>query len=69
QQDLVKGPGLKPLLTDLSWMRQTYRFAKVKAYEDTHDLILPDDLPWTMEQILSADFMPDAGRNYSPPFA
>ena len=65
QQDIVKGPGLTPLLTDPAWMRQTYRFAKVKAYEDTHNLILPDDLPWTMEQILSTDFMPDAGTNSS----
>lgn len=67
QQDLIKGPGLKSLLTDTAWVRQTYRYAKVKGYEDTRDLILPDELPWTVEQILSTDFMPETGADYSPP--
>lgn len=67
QQDLIKGPGLKPLLADETWMRQTYRYAKVKAYEDTHDLTLPDELPWAIEQIFSADFMPDAGTSNASP--
>ena len=67
QQDIIKCPGLKPLLTDAAWMRQTYRYAKVKVYEDTHDLILPDDLAWTIDQILSTDFMPDTATIYPPP--
>lgn len=64
---IVKSPGLKSVLADPAWVKQTNHLAKVKAYEDTHDLILPEELPWTMEQILSTDFMPDTGTDYSPP--
>jgi hypothetical protein len=67
RQDLIKGLGLKPLLTDIAWVRQTYRYAKIKAYEDTHDLALPDELPWTIDQILSPDFMPGGGTSNLPP--
>jgi hypothetical protein len=64
---IVKSPGLKSVLADPAWVKQTYHLAKVKAYEDTYDRILPDELPWTMDQIPSTDFMPDTGKRYSPP--
>lgn len=64
---IVKSPGLQSVLADPAWVQQTYHHAKVKAYEDMHDAILPDELPWTMEQILSSDFMPASGANNSAP--
>ena len=64
---MIKSPGLKSVLTDPAWVQQTYHLAKVKAYEDMHDPILPDELPWTMEQLLCADFMPDKPAKHSAP--
>ncbi|MYN15502.1 DUF29 family protein [Rugamonas sp. FT107W] len=57
--DLVQYPHLKPLLSDPQWFRQVYRRARIDAEAQTHLPDLPDELPWTVEQLLDPDFFPE----------
>ena len=60
--DLKKCPSLKTLLTDPDWLEQTYHLAKARTYADTEQQELedlPERLPWTVSDALSAGFLPE----------
>ncbi|MES2162669.1 MAG: DUF29 domain-containing protein [Pseudomonadota bacterium] len=58
-EDLVQYPHLKPLLSNPQWLGQVYRRARMEAEAQTHLQDLPDELPWSAEQILEPDFFPE----------
>jgi hypothetical protein len=59
EEDIAKCPSLRPLLKDPAWLRQTYRRAKIDAYANTHSLELPNEMPWTIDQVLASDYWPE----------
>lgn len=52
-------PSLQTLLDDPQWFRQVYRRARIDAEAQAHLPDLPDELPWTVEQLLDPDFFPE----------
>ena len=57
---LLEVPSLKPKLQDLVWIRAIWRDAVAKAADETGLANFPDACPWSVEQILSLDFLPVA---------
>ncbi len=58
---LQKTPSLKPFFADPEWREDAWDDAVAIAAKETgRDLTFPDACPWPMEQILSADFWPEA---------
>ncbi len=53
-------PSLRGSLTDVHWLNGTWADAVAKAVDETGLDSFPEDCPWTMEQVLSAAFLPDA---------
>lgn len=57
--DLARYPHLKPLMSNPQWLRQIYRRARIETEAQTRLQELPDDMPWDLEQMLAADFLPE----------
>ena len=53
-------PSLKASLSDADWLAGTWSDAVTKAVEETGLDNFPEDCPWSMEQVLSAEFLPEA---------
>lgn len=59
-EEVVKeAPILRGRLSDAEWMAGEWRRAVKEARQETHQDVFPDELPWTVEQILDEDFLPD----------
>jgi hypothetical protein len=58
-EHLDETPSLKRSLTDAHWIRKTWADAVAKAIEETDLAVFPDDCPWSMEQAINPDFLPD----------
>jgi hypothetical protein len=58
QHRLQKSPNLVPLLSDEDCLAEVYRRAQIETYASTHLKHLPEDRPWTMEQVMAPDFLP-----------
>lgn len=56
---LDETPSLKVTLSDSRWVVGVWSDAVTKAIEETGAMEIPEFCPWTMEQILSAEFLPD----------
>ena len=55
---LAKMPSLRPLLDDGDWLFEVYEDAVHLATKETGRDEFPDTCPWTIPQILDADFHP-----------
>ncbi len=53
-------PSLKASLRDTDWLAGTWSDAVTKAVDETGLDNFPEDCPWSMEQVLSAEFLPEA---------
>ncbi|MDR0843012.1 MAG: DUF29 domain-containing protein [Acidobacteriota bacterium] len=56
---IKKTPSLKVVLTDEAWLAEAWADAVLKAMEETRRDVFPEACPWTMERVLSDDFLPD----------
>jgi len=57
---LKKMPSLKVNFNDAEWMEVVWEKAKAQAMSETNLDIFPENLPWSVEQILNPDFWPEA---------
>ncbi|RBP15748.1 uncharacterized protein DUF29 [Roseiarcus fermentans] len=53
---LADSPSLRSYPAE--YLARAYPYARTKALEETGLLRLPDDCPWTVDEILSPDFLP-----------
>jgi hypothetical protein len=53
-------PSLKASLSDADWLAGTWADAVTKAVDETGLDSFPEDCPWSMDQVLSVDFLPEA---------
>jgi hypothetical protein len=60
---IEKTPSLSVALADGDWLSVTWDDALARAIEETGLDDFPEDLPWTVEQVLSQDFFPDSQQN------
>ncbi|CAB3680422.1 hypothetical protein LMG24076_02409 [Trinickia soli] len=56
---LDEAPSLKPKLADAEWMRVVWAKALAQAVSETGLDVFPETCPWSMEQVLDEEFMPD----------
>lgn len=56
---IKRTPSLNVALADAEWLGGAWRDAVVRAIKETGLDVFPEDLPWTVAQILSQDFFPD----------
>ena len=56
---LRETPTLRSALADHNWQEGVWADAVTKAIDETGLDWLPDDCPWTVEQVLSPTFYPD----------
>jgi hypothetical protein len=56
---LDDAPSLKMRLADEIWMERTWARAVGRAMSETELESFPANCPWTIEQILDANFLPD----------
>lgn len=59
-RDLAKYPSHTALLHDPDWLGVAFGRARATTYVETGQPALPDQLPWTLAQLMSPDFWPDA---------
>ncbi len=59
QQDIRKTPSLGPLLDNARWVASAYRRARIDTYAETALPALPDELPWSVSELMSEDFFPE----------
>jgi hypothetical protein len=52
-------PSLKASLSEADWLAGTWADAVTKAVDETGQDSFPDDCPWAMDQVLSAEFFPE----------
>jgi len=52
-------PSLKGSLLDEHWIRKTWSDAVTKAIEETNLVVFPEACPWTMEQAMNPEFLPE----------
>ena len=57
---LDETPSLRGLLNDSRWLRRAWDDALAKAIDKTGLDSFPEDCPWSMDQVLSAEFFPEA---------
>ncbi len=55
---LQKTPSLKVDVADPDWLADAWSDAKVKVLQEAGLDDLPDACPWTVDQVLSEDFLP-----------
>ncbi len=53
-------PSLKASLSDADWLAGVWADAVTKAVDETGLDSFPEDCPWSMVQVLSAEFFPEA---------
>lgn len=53
-------PSLKASLSDVDWLSGVWADAVTKAVDETGLDNFPEDCPWSMDQVLSAEFFPEA---------
>jgi len=58
ERRLVRTPSLKVSLADPEWLRDAWSDARAKAFEETSIEDLPEDCPWSMDQIRDPGFYP-----------
>ncbi|TAM52286.1 MAG: DUF29 domain-containing protein [Paraburkholderia sp.] len=58
-EHLEEAPSLKRSLTDVHWIRKTWADAVSKAVEETDLALFPEACPWTMEQAMNPEFLPE----------
>ncbi len=58
-EHLDETPSLKRSLIDEHWIRKTWADAVAKAVEETDLAVFPDACPWSMEQAMNPEFLPD----------
>jgi hypothetical protein len=56
---LRQTPSLKASLNDDDWLAGVWADAVTKAVDETGLDNFPEDCPWPMDQVLSADFFPE----------
>ena len=52
-------PSLKASLSDTDWLAGVWADAVTKAVDETGLDSFPEDCPWSMDQVLSAEFFPE----------
>ena len=52
-------PSLKASLTDVDWLAGTWADAVSKAVDETGLDSFPEDCPWSMDEVLAAEFFPE----------
>lgn len=52
-------PSLKASLANADWLSATWADTVAKAIEETDLDVFPETLPWTVEQVLSPEFLPE----------
>lgn len=57
---LRQTPSLKASLRDAEWLAGVWADAVTKAVDETGMDSFPENCPWSMDQVLSADFFPEA---------
>lgn len=57
---LRQTPSLKASLTDADWLAGVWADAVTKAVDETGLDSFPEDCPWTMAQVLTEEFFPEA---------
>ena len=55
---LVESPSLKTKLADLAWLDVVWSRALAIATSETGLDLFPEDLPWSVEQVLDSSFYP-----------
>ena len=55
-----QAPSLKASLGDTDWLAGVWADAVTKAVDETGLDSFPEDCPWTMAQVLTEDFFPEA---------
>ena len=56
-EDVVRdNPSLRPYLGEC--LPQAYEYGRARALDETASLALPEECPWTIEQILVPDWLP-----------
>ncbi|MYM27209.1 DUF29 family protein [Duganella sp. CY15W] len=58
QRDLKICPSLKPLLSNAAWLNSTYAHARTSTFVETGLPDLPTCMPWSIEMVLSQEFLP-----------
>lgn len=53
---LDESPSLRPYPAE--YLPKAYAYARRQALDETGLLRLPDDCPWTIDEVLSSDFLP-----------
>jgi len=56
---LQETPSLRAALADANWLEGAWADAVAKAADETGLDVFPEDCPWTVEQVLSADYLPE----------
>ena len=56
---LKKVPSLKPKLYDLEWLEGVWADTITLAIKETGIDDLPESCPWTMDDVLTADWLPE----------
>jgi hypothetical protein len=46
-------------LLDEHWIRKTWSDAVTKAIQETNLVVFPEACPWTMEQAMNPEFLPE----------
>jgi len=57
---LRQTPSLKASLSDTDWLAGVWADAVTKAVDETGLDSFPEDCPWTMAQVLTEEFFPEA---------
>ena len=57
--EISDSPSLKSTLRDENWQQRVWSDSVAKAIEETGLDSFPETNPWTFEEILSAEFLPD----------
>ncbi|NVM74782.1 hypothetical protein FHW83_000542 [Duganella sp. SG902] len=56
---LKRHPSLKPALDDPDWLESAFADARTDAFDETGIPDLPLNLPWSIEQLMDQDFLPE----------
>jgi hypothetical protein len=60
QRRIKRTPSLKPMLNDPDWQEGAWGDARGHAAQETGLSDFPEVCPWSMDQVLSAEFFPEA---------
>ena len=58
-EHLAEAPSLKRSLLDEHWIRKTWADAVAKAVEETDLVVFPETCPWSMDQAMDPEFLPE----------